>query len=368
MITLDGSYGEGGGALVRTAVALSTLTGIPCSINNIRAGREQPGLKAQHLTIINALKTMSGAQTNNVELGSMNLEFTPGTMKKGVYSFDIGTAGSISLFLQGVLPCCIFAPGRITLKITGGTGGKWQSPVDFTQHVLFMYLEPLVEKIECKILRRGYYPAGGGVVEVTIVPKYTAQEILMILNEIKQEMQKEAISLRPSPFNATQRGPLQQIRGVINVSSQLAEKEVAERIEKTIRLSLVSYKVPISLRTEYNATNSVGGEVVLWAIFENQLSTTPIILSYNELLEKDKTSEQVAANAVMGLRKEIDSTNTVDQFMIDQILIYMAFLPGSAIRYDHFTPHAKTNMYVLEKFLPIQFNEQNGIVQSQRKG
>ncbi len=354
MITLDGSYGEGGGALVRTALALSTLTQQPCTITNIRAGRDQPGLKSQHLTIINALKVMSGAQTNDITLGSTNLEFTPGKIKKGIYQFDIGTAGSISLFLQGVLPCCLFAPGKITLKIKGGTGGKWQSPVDFTQHILFPYLERFAEKIDCKILQRGYYPIGGGLVEVSITPKYAPADILDFLS-----------TPLISPFVATHRGPLEQIRGIINISAQLAEKQIAERIEKTARLSLAQHDVPISLRCEYAQTPSIGGEIILWALCQHPGSTTPCILSYNELIEKEKTAEQVATKAVQGLNSELNSTNAVDQFLIDQLVVYMAFLPGSRIAYAPITEHAKTNIHVIEQFLPVTFVHEKGILETQ---
>src|SRR3989344_9468516 len=121
MITLDGSYGEGGGALVRTALALSALTGKEFSVKHIRAGREQGGLKAQHLTAIKALKEICSAETNEVQLGSKGLHFKPGKVKAGRYNIDIGTAGSISLLLQALILPCMFASKKITLTIIGGT-------------------------------------------------------------------------------------------------------------------------------------------------------------------------------------------------------------------------------------------------------
>ena len=142
MLTLDGSFGEGGGALVRTALALSMFTGRPFRITNIRAKRKQPGLKAQHLRAIEALKTMApGTKTSNIELGSEEFWFHPGIIKSGQYSFDIKTAGSISLFLQAILLPALFAPGKITLIVKGGTCGKWQASVDFLQQILLPNLQ-----------------------------------------------------------------------------------------------------------------------------------------------------------------------------------------------------------------------------------
>ncbi|MBI2666782.1 hypothetical protein HYX13_04170 [Candidatus Woesearchaeota archaeon] len=182
MITLDGSFGEGGGSLVRVALALSVFTGQSFEIKNIRSGRPQPGLKAQHLEAIQGLKRICNAQTNEkspegffkvsgsegiakkneasnpetneIHLGSTELRFIPGKLKQGTFIIDIGTAGSISLLLQAIILPCLFAPGRITLKITGGTCGKWQASVDYLQNILLPQLHKFVEKIELKILRR----------------------------------------------------------------------------------------------------------------------------------------------------------------------------------------------------------------------
>ncbi|MFH1275891.1 MAG: RNA 3'-terminal phosphate cyclase, partial [Candidatus Woesearchaeota archaeon] len=165
MITLNGSFGEGGGALVRTALALSTLTGQEFKVDKIRSGRPNPGLKAQHLQAINALKQICNAETNEIKIGTTDLYYKPGKIKAGIYNIDIGTAGSISLLLQALILPCMFAPGKVTLNVTGGTCGKWQAPVEYLQNVLLPYLKKFVEKIEIKIIKRGYFPVGGGQVK-----------------------------------------------------------------------------------------------------------------------------------------------------------------------------------------------------------
>src|SRR3989344_7714714 len=244
MIQLDGNYGEGGGALVRTALALSTLTGKSFEIKDIRKSRPNPGLKPQHLTAIESLKQISDAKTSEIELGSTELRFIPGKIKKGIYHVDIGTAGSITLLLQALILPCLFAPGKITLYIKGGTCGKWQASVDYLQNILLPHLQRFVEKINLKITKRGYYPKGGGEVQLSIMPKYTES---YALTDKPEASFLEKLKEIPRIF-LTEQGTLEQIRGIINVSADLEEKKVAERIQHTATNVLQRYKVPISLQ------------------------------------------------------------------------------------------------------------------------
>ena len=222
MIQLNGSYEEGGGALVRTALALSALTGKEFKVTNIRSNRPEPGLKAQHLTAITALKEICQAETNEIKLGSTELYFKPGKVKKGIYEIDIGTAGSITLLLQALILPCLFAPGKITLNITGGTCGKWQASVDYLQNIVLPQLHRFVEKIDLKILKRGYYPKGGGQVKLEITPKLKIEDFKSGWKELQSKTAKILL---------TEPGSLEQLKGVINVSSELQGKEVAERIK-----------------------------------------------------------------------------------------------------------------------------------------
>src|SRR3989344_7420317 len=163
MITIDGSQGEGGGQITRTALALSTLTHKPFRITDIRKNRPQPGLKAQHLTAIHALKELCGAKTSIVGVGSTELEYVPGAVESGNFSFDIGTAGSISLLLQALLPQLLFVSKPVKLTIIGGTCGLWQAPVEYFEYVLLPHIQRFAD-VSCSVEKRGYYPAGGGKV------------------------------------------------------------------------------------------------------------------------------------------------------------------------------------------------------------
>ena len=356
MIELDGSYGEGGGALTRIALALSTLTSQPFRVTNIRAGRKDAGLKAQHLTAIRALKEICDAETNEIQLGSTELTFIPGKIKSGRYEFNIGTAGSISLFLQALVLPSLFAPGTTTITISGGTSGKWASSVDYWQNVVVPQLQRFVEKMEIRLLQRGYYPEGGGKVEVKITPKYQLSDFSAFPDFSAH------LNSKIKPLFLDQQGTLEQIRGLVNVSAPLQEKRVAERIRASAEMMLQKYRVPLNIRVEYAPTRSLGGEIVLWAVFSEQGKSeqgkTPdvnrAILGADVLVEKGKTSEEIGKEAAEKLIREIDSGAAVDIHAEDQLIPFLALLPGSTIKVREVTNHTLTNIYVGEKFLPVR--------------
>lgn len=375
MIELDGSHLEGGGALVRTALALSALTGKEFKVTNIRAGREQPGLKAQHLTAIKALKEICSAETNEVKLGSSELYFKPGKIRKGTYEIDIGTAGSITLLLQALILPCLFAPGKITLKITGGTCGKWQASVDYLQNILLPHLHRFVEKIELKILKRGYYPKGGGLISLEISPRFKLKDFRDFSSFL------EELQLKTQKINLTEQGKLEQIKGVINVSAELQEKEVGERIKKSIENSLSEFNVPINVRVDYAKTPSIGGDALVWGIFSSGCSKeknnfkknseidfdNPVILAGDTLVEKGKSSETIGREAAEMLKKEIKSEAAVDSHLADQLIQFMGLLPDSEIAASEVSRHTLTNIFVAEQFLPVGFKVEGNRIKAENK-
>ena len=361
MIKLDGSYGSGGGALVRTALAISTLTGKPFEVDNIRAGKgDGGGLKAQHLHAIKALQQICGAKTSEIELGTKEFWYHPGKIKRGIYEIDIGTAGSITLFLQAIILPCLFAPGKITLKVKGGTCGKWQASVDYLQNVLLPHLQKFVDKIELKVLKRGYYPKGGGEVHLEITPRFKIQEYENF------EQFNEDLKLRTAKVNLVEQGTLEQIRGNVNCSAELEEKEIAERIKLSAESSLKEFAVPINIRTEYKSTLSIGGEIVLWALFSQKGRMdfdNPTILGADCLIEKGKSSEQIGKEAANKLKLEIKEKEPVDRNLADQLIPFISLLPRSEISVREISKHTLTNIYVIEQFLDIGFKIEGNTIQ-----
>src|SRR3989344_2832244 len=165
MLKLDGSYLEGGGSIARIALALSTITQKPFEIENIRKNRPQAGLKSQHLFCIKALEQLCSAKAEGAFLGSQGLKYTPGKIQAKDIEIDIQTSGSISLFLQSVLMPLMFANKASKIKIIGGTSGKWAAPIEYFKEVFLPQIQKYV-KIDLKLIKRGYYPKGNGIVEL----------------------------------------------------------------------------------------------------------------------------------------------------------------------------------------------------------
>ena len=347
MIILDGSRGEGGGQIVRSALALSTFTGIPFEMNNIRANRSEPGLKAQHLAGIKALIDCSDAKTSYIECGTSNFIFYPGPMKKGKFTVDIGTAGSITLLVQTILLPALFAPGKITFIVKGGTCGLHQPSTTYFEKILLPQLQRFA-KIDMRTLKRGYYPSGGGEIELTITPKLHSSSystFQTLLEDVERIVRPYALA-RVSP---TLQIP-SIIKCYINVSRELEEKDIALRIKQSAQQTLRSLNVPVSFDIEYVTTSCIGGEVVLAAhILTN--TDAPIIVGSDILLEKNITSEEIGKRVATKLLHILDTKSLVDEFLCDQILPFACLVPGSELFTSTITSHTTTNKDIIEQFL-----------------
>lgn len=170
MIQIDGSQGEGGGQILRTALGLSLVTGQPFRMERIRAGRQKPGLLRQHLTAVEAAKPVGCAEVAGAQLGSQVLEFRPGAVTPGNYRFAVGTAGSATLVLQTVLPALLTAKGPSTLTLEGGTHNPMAPPFDFLARSFLPLIQSMGPSVELELKRPGFFPAGGGLFHVRIEP------------------------------------------------------------------------------------------------------------------------------------------------------------------------------------------------------
>ncbi|MCK5026139.1 MAG: RNA 3'-terminal phosphate cyclase [Nanoarchaeota archaeon] len=355
MIQLDGSYHEGGGQIVRTALALSTLTGMPFEVRDIRKGRQKPGLKNQHLYCIKALEELCNAKTEGAELGSCYLRFEPGKVKPKTLNIDIGTAGSITLMLQALLLPVLFAPAPLRIKIKGGTDVKWSMPFDFFKEMFLDFARDFAE-VEMNLLKRGYYPKGGGRIDIKIKPRYDIQSfssfgefVLKLRQDIK-------------PLDMTVQSDLQKIRGISHASNMLEKAEVAARQAMAAKRKMNSLGVPVDIKAEYCDTLSPGSGITLFAEFEEGK------LGTDALGERGKRSEAVGEESAEKLLLEIKSGAAVDQHLADNLIPILALI-GGQIRVSEITAHTLTNIYTVEKFLGKIFDvdSENRIIKVNEK-
>jgi RNA 3'-phosphate cyclase len=331
MIELDGAYGEGGGQIIRTALALSTLTGKPFTAKNIRVGRDEPGLKAQHLACIKALEDLSLADARGAELSSTNLVFHPGKISPQTLSIDIGTAGSIPLLMQSLLlPCCL-AEDKIRLKIKGGTDGLGAMSMDYFLNLLLPKFDAIAD-FKMNEMRRGYYPKGGGFLDITIKPK--AKSML--------------------PLDYATRLHIDKISGISTASSALRGAEVSERQARGAKKKLSSLNIPVRITEEYQDTESIGTIITLW--------TDKLTMGASAMGHIRKRAEAVGAEAGAELLLLACSDAVIDHHLADNLIPLMA-LYGGKLMTDQITGHIKSNIYVCEKFIECKFSiEGNKII------
>jgi len=371
MLQINGDYLEGGGQIIRTALALSTLTQKPFEVVNIRAKRPSPGLKSQHLKCIEALEKLCDAKAGYAALGSTKLRYIPNKINGKTISVDIGTAGSVSLLLQAVLIPSLFAGSKVHLRIKGGTAAKYAMPYEYFENVLLPYLRRFVKSIESKQETRGYFPKGAGMIDIIIRPKYNINDFSSFYEF------RNFLNLSLPKFNLLEQGQLQRIAGISHASAMLGNKEVAERQAHAAKVSLLSLNAPISIRSEYSNTLSPGSGITLWAQFSNaQLSShgeqelttaeDPHILGADALGEHSKISEKVGQEAADKLLKEINSTAPIDSHLADNLVPLIALYPGNKIRVSEVTMHTKTNIWIVNEFLGdvLELDEENRIISS----
>ncbi len=325
MLRIDGSQGEGGGQIFRTALALSALLSKPIEVFNIRANRPRPGLAMQHLTTLLTFKKIFSAKVEGAKLGSTKVTFTPGSIKEErEYSIDIGTAGSITLLLQALLPALVYH--NTTLKIKGGTDVKWSPTIDYFSQVFLKNLSYLGVRAEVELLARGYYPKGNGQVKIRISK----------VNLLKG-------------YEFEDRGKLLGIKGKAH-SSNLPE-HIVEREAKTAKEALLPLKAEIDL--ELRKEISTGTGITLWADYQN------CSLGSSALGEIGKPAEKVGTEAALRLMKEINSPATLDVNMADQIIPFAALAEGrTSFLVRELTGHLRTNIVLTEKILGVKFAQE----------
>ncbi len=329
MLTIDGSYGEGGGQILRTSLSLSVLLNRPVKIINIRSKRPNPGLRPQHLTCIRSLAKISRAIVEGDKINSQNLIFTPKKCEGGNFSFDIASeapsAGSVTLVAQSLfLPLCrTRTPSRIVIK--GGTHVAWSPPYHYFEEIFLYFMRLIGVQAKASLKRWGWYPRGQGEIELGVYP----------VNKFSSLKLKE-------------RGDLKNIRllsVVSNLPFSIAQRQAQRGKE------ILSEK-GFSPKTEIKGISSKGKGTFFFlrADFEN--STT----GFSNLGEIGKKAEKVAEEAIEEFLNFYKSNMCLDRYLTDQLIPYLALSHGKSVISTHYlSEHILTNIWVVEKFLPVKF-------------
>ena len=321
MLEIDGSFGEAGGQILRTALGLSALLARPFRMFNIRKGRKRPGLMPQHLTGVRALAHISGAKVKGDSEGSTELVFEPVEARPGDYFFDIGTAGSTSLLLQAVLPPLVLAKAgsRVTLK--GGTHVPFSPPFHYISEVFVPMLNMLGIHVKVSIERYGFYPKGGGSIVVEVGP---AADI--------------------KGLDLTERGKIRKIRGVSGVAN--LPRSIAERQKNALLRALGMDGPGVEIELLQAPAFGAGTFVFLRSEAENCFA------GFSALGERGKKAEVVGEEAAREFLDYYYTPACLDLHLADQIVLYLALSKeGSSFTTSRVTSHLLTNLRVIEKFL-----------------
>jgi RNA 3'-terminal phosphate cyclase (ATP) len=325
-IEIDGSYGEGGGQILRTALALSAILKKPCTLHHIRSKRKNPGLQTQHLEGVEALARITEAETEGVEFGSQKIIFHPKRILPGDYHFEVRTAGSVTLLLQAVfLPLCL-APGTSNVTLVGGTHVPWSPPFHYFSQVLLPAVESMGVSVKAAIEKWGFYPRGGGRIKLKINP----------VRELK-------------PISLVDRGSLKKVSGlsaISNLPRHVAERQKGQafnRIQKELKID-----PEIAILSDAPSLGP-GSFLFLSAEYERTIG------GFSSLGARGKPAEKVADEAVDSLRDYVASEGCIDPHLADQLVPFMALARGnSSFTTTRMTEHLLTNLWVIEQFLKVK--------------
>jgi RNA 3'-terminal phosphate cyclase (ATP) len=329
LIQIDGSYGEGGGQILRTALAFSGILKQPLQVYQIRAARKNPGLLPQHLMAVESLAKVTEARTEGMRIGSETITFIPDDIIPGDYRFDVRTAGSVTLLLQALmLPLC-FAHGNTRLTLIGGSHVPWSPPFHYLQEVLLPILRSMGIFIESTLERWGWYPKGGGILHLEIKP----------IKELKS-------------LSLINRGKLKKIRGVSATShlpKHVGERQKDEALRRLIKELNMDAEIEVFCDVPANGPGSF-----FFLVAESEGA----IAGFSSLGKRGKKAEDVAKEAVDSLKDYVESDGCIDPHLADQLVPFMSLAKGnSSFTTTKMTEHLLTNLWVVQHFLKTKISK-----------
>jgi len=333
-LQIDGNYGEGGGQILRTTLSLSCLLGKPVEIFNIRKGRKIPGLQPQHLTSVNACKSISEAQVEGNKLQSLSLKFSPKKIKGGDFTFNVAeekrSAGSTSLILQALFLPLSLAEQSSHITVLGGTHVPWSPPFDYLKEIFLPTVKNIGCQIDLRINKWGWYPKGGGEVHCMIHPGEKLTSV-----------------------NLIERGKLLSLTGISVVSN--LPTSIAER-QKNQALKILKEK-NFSPEIKILEAPSIGQSTFFFlkAEFENSVA------GFGALGEIGKRAERVAEEACQEFLEFMQTKAGIDPHLADQLIPYLAWADGqSSFTVSRISKHLLTNIWVVQQFLPTKITVEGG--------
>lgn len=315
--------GEGGGQVLRTALALSLTTRRPVELTKIRAGRQKPGLMRQHLTAVQAAAAVGSARVAGAEIGSRELRFEPGPIRFGSFEFSVGTAGSTTLVLQTILPALLTAGGPSTVRLRGGTHNPMAPPFDFLVNAFLPLLGRMGARVGADLVRPGFYPAGGGECIVTVAPVARLRPLeLLARGEIRRRHAKAVVS---------------------RLSREIATRE----------LSIVSRLLGWEAECLETVTVDSAGPGNVLSLKLRSDEVTEVFTGFGE---KGVSAEAVAEQTVREVRRYLVAGVPVGEHLADQLLLPMALAGSGAFLTTPLSRHATTSIQVIQAFLPARFD------------
>lgn len=324
-IHVDGAHGSGSGTIVRFATAFAAVLGRPLRVSNARAKREKPGLRAQHLAGVRACAELCNAHTEGLAIGAQEFTFVPEpSIRGGTFAWDIGTAGSATMFALGILPVACFADAPVTARITGGVFQDFAPSPHHMQHVLAPLLARMGAEVELRVLRAGYVPRGGGVIELRVRPAHRGL----------------------APLLLTEQGAMREVCGVA-MSSHLAERGVSERMAHVCEAELAAAGLACTIeRVLDTAALHAGASLAVWGT-----TSTACILGADRAGALRRSSETIGKFVAKSLLEDLATGATTDRHAADQLVLFAALASG-ATRYvvPKVTDHLETNLWLAQQF------------------
>lgn len=333
LVKIDGSQGEGGGQILRTAISLSAITGKPVEVTNIRANRSNPGLRPQHMTGIKIVAELFHAEFENLKIGAEWIRFLPSDkFRGGSVKFDIGTAGSIPLILMTVVPAVSLSNKSLQIEVIGGTDVKASPTIDYVKHIVAESYRSVGIKFSVDVLKRGYYPKGGGVVQSTIQPcKSPGTMELLATRHIEPK--------------------------IISVCGQLP-LDVAKRQISSAMIALEKKEIRCSNYTASIETSfSPGSSILVYSA-----SDFGLYVGGDSIGELGKQAEAVGKEAADRFLESMVAQAPVDPFLADMLVLPLALSKGtSRYRIGQVTQHLLTSLHVASEIIGCKYSiEQQG--------